>query len=73
MPEIIAIWFFIVGPVSQTGFEPMRLGPMTEQQCIAVRDALPQLPGICKRAIGMQTCEVAGAPWMGRPCPLFED
>ena len=67
-----ALWFLTVLNIS-TPFPPSWIGPLTQAQCIELKEALPaSFPGICRQALGMRNCDLPGKNG-GYACPLFDE
>lgn len=61
-------WFLVMIGGSQF------IGPLSEQSCNSAAPFLQSEGIVCKRAVGLMTCAVPGAPHMGTisVCPMFD-
>jgi hypothetical protein len=73
MDEFAAVFYFIIATVADSPLQPTQIGPLTQVGCAELQANMPKsVPGICKRVVGMKSCNDPDKPWMGYACPVFE-
>jgi hypothetical protein len=68
-----AIFFFVVtGIAGWPAVQSTKLGPLSQEQCIKLKRALPELPGECRKVVSLMACGLDGRPGTYTVCPIFE-